>query len=160
MNQIPTLQPGQIFRVRRESIFDLTIQLALDRGLRLLVCGNRLPFYEIAYALASRIGQRYEMILRERVFFARAETCTQLVDFLSDLAADPTPLLVTDFLRHFTEEDDDQVDELFFACQIELERLSKTSLVFVSATPRPPLERLGYVLERITCAVADHPQPA
>ena len=56
------------------------------------------------------------------------------------------------FLARFSEEDDNQVDELFFACQIELERLSKTALVIVSATPRPPLERLGFVLQRITQA--------
>ena len=53
----------------------------------------------------------------------------------------------------FGEEGDDQVDELFFACQIELERLSKIAPVIVSATPRPPLERLGFALQRITQAL-------
>ena len=42
------------------------------------------------------------------------------------------------------------MDELFFAYQVELERLSKAGLVIVSAKPGPPLERLGFALERIT----------
>jgi hypothetical protein len=150
MEPISTLQLGHIYRVNHEDTFDLTIQLALDSGFRLLVCGNRLPFYELTYALADLIGQGYETILRERIFFSRAETCTQLVDFLSEMEADQMPLLVTDLLARFKDEDENQVDELFFACQVELERISRTSLVFISAAPRPPLERLGLVLARIT----------
>jgi len=150
METLSKLQPNHIYQVRPENAFNLTIQLALETGIRLLVCGNRLPFYEIAYTLAGLVGQDYETILCERIFFSRAETCTQLVDFLCDLEADPLPLLVTDLLARFGEEDDNQVDELFFACQIELERLSKTAVVIVSATPRPPLERLGFVLQRVT----------
>jgi hypothetical protein len=147
------LHPNRIYRVRPEDTYDLTIQLALETGIRLLVCGNRLPFYEIAYTLAGLVGQDYETILCERIFFSRAETCTQLIDFLCGLEADPLPLLVTDLLTRFGEEGDDQVDELFFACQIELERLSKIAPVIVSATPRPPLERLGFALQRITQAL-------
>lgn len=64
-----------------------------------------------------------------------------------------TPLLITDLLARFTDEDERQVDELFFACQIELERLCKASLLFVSAAPRPPLERLGFALQQITHAL-------
>lgn len=150
MEQISHLQPGRIYLVDKPSTFDLTINLALTMGVRLLICGNRLPFYDIAYALARLIGQRYEVVLREQIFFARAETCTQLIDFLCEMTVDPTPLLVTDFLARFNDEDDTQVDELFFACQVELERLCQETLVFVSAAPRPPLERLGYVLQRIT----------
>jgi len=150
MDQISTLQLGQIYRVGKDDIFSWTIQLAMEKGIRLLICGNHLPFYEIAYTLAGRIGQGYEKILKERVFFSRAETGAQLIDFLSEMAADPMPLLVTDLLARFKDEDESQVDELFFACQMELERLSKTGLVMVSATPRPPLERLGFVLQRIT----------
>jgi len=150
MDRISDLQPGKIYYVNKESVFDLTLDLALTTGLKLLICGNRLPFYEITYALARLVGQRYEAILKEHIFFSRAETCTQLVDFLSEMKADPMPLLVTDLLVRFSEEDDDQVDGLFFTCQVELERLCKEALVFVSATPRPPLERLGYVLQRVT----------
>jgi hypothetical protein len=150
METLSKIQLGRIYRIRPEDAFALTIQLALATSVRLLVCGNRLPFYEIAYTLAGLIGQEYETILRERIFFSRAETGTQLVDFLSEMDADPMPLLVTDLLARFNDEDDNQVDELFFACQVELERLSKTGLVLVSATPRPPLERLGFALERIT----------
>lgn len=150
METLSRLQSGHIYRVRQEHTFDLTIQLALKTAVRLLICGNRLPFYEIAYTLASLVGQSYETILKERIFFSRAETCSQLVDFLSEMEAAPIPLLVTDLLARFKDEDENQVDELFFACQVELERLSKTGLVMVSATPRSPLERLGFVLQRVT----------
>jgi len=150
MASLSTLQRGRIYRVANPLVFDLTVDMALTTGVKLLVCGNRLPFYDIAYALAVRVGQRYETILRESVFFSRAETCIQLVDFLSDLECSPVPLLVTDMLAHFSDEDASQVDELFFTCQVELERLSKGGLVLVNGTPRPPLEKLGLVLERIT----------
>ena len=150
METLSKIQLGRIYRIRPEDAFNLTIQLALATGVRLLICGNCLPFYEIAYTLAGRIGQGYEMILRERIFFSRAETGTQLVDFLSEMESDPMPLLVTDLLARFKDEDERQVDELFFSCQMELERLSKTGLVIVSAKSRPPLERLGFALERIT----------
>lgn len=154
MKQPTDLQLGQIYLIPKAQTFDLTIELALTSGIRLLVCGNRLPFYEIAYVLARRVGQRYETILKEGIAFSRAETPIQLVDCLSGVDAQTTPLLVSDLLSRFYAEADHQadrrVDELFFQCQVELQRLSQDSLVFVSADARPPLERLGHVLARIT----------
>ncbi len=148
------LPRGQIYRIAKEHSFHLTVDLALTSGVRLLVCGNRLPFYDIAYELARRVGQRYEMILKEQITFSRAETCTQLVDFLEELDAQATPLLVSDLLARFYDEAvhqaDRRVDELFFTCQVELQRLSQDCLVFLSADARPPLERLGHVLARVT----------
>ncbi len=141
---------GQLFLIPREYTFDLTVELALEGSLRLLVCGNRLPFYDIAYELARRVGQHYERILREQIFFSRAETCIQLVDFLCELESDPTPLIVSDFLSRFSDEDERQVDNLFFQCQVELQRLSQSALVFISAKQRPPHERFWHALNRIT----------
>ena len=151
MQWLTGLKRAQIYRVSHPSVFDLVIELALTSGVKLLVCGNRLPFYEIAYELARRVGQQYDTILKERLFFSRAETCIQLVDFLSEMHADTLPLLVTDMLARFKDEDDSQVDELFFACQVELQRLSKETLVFLSTKSYPGLERLEHVLARITC---------
>ncbi|MBL6982853.1 MAG: hypothetical protein ISR58_16895 [Anaerolineales bacterium] len=150
MKQLTDLPNGHIYRLATDNVFGLTIELALTTGIRLLICGNRLPFYDIAYALARRVGQHYEIILKEEITFSRAETCIQLVDFLEEMEARATPLLVSDLLARFYDEEDHHVDELFFTCQIELQRLSKTALVFVSADPRSPLERLGHVLSRTT----------
>jgi hypothetical protein len=150
MQRLTDLKRAQIYRVSNPSVFDLVIELALTSGVKLLVCGNRLPFYEIAYELARRVGQQYDTILKERLFFSRAETCIQLVDFLSEMQADTLPLLVTDMLARFKDEQDSQVDELFFACQLELQRLSKETLVFLSTKTYPGLERLEHVLARIT----------
>ena len=150
MQRLTDLKRGQIYRVSNPSAFELVIELALTSGVKLLVCGNRLPFYEIAYELARRVGQRYDTILKEKLFFSRAETCIQLVDFLSEMQADGMPLLVTDILARFKDEDDNQIDELFFACQIELQRLSKETLVFASTKSYPGLERFEHVLARIT----------
>jgi len=149
MIQFSEFQHGHIYLVPRQRVFELTVEAALATGIRLLVCGNRLPFYDIAYELARRVGQDYEILLKEAITFSRAETCLQLVDFLSEMDAQTTPLLVSDLLARFYDEEARQVDELFFACQVELERLSQDCLVFISANPRPPLERLGYVLTRI-----------
>ena len=150
MKELSDLPRNHIYLIPREYTFDLTIKLSLASGVRLLVCGNRLPFYDIAYELARRVGQRYETILKEGITFSRAETCTQLLDFLSEMEDQTTPLLVTDLLSRFYSKEDRQVDQLFFTCQVKLQRLSQDSLVFVSANPKPPLERLGYVLDRIT----------
>jgi len=150
MKQLTDLPSGYIYRIPTNSTFGLTVELALTTGIRLLICGNRLPFYDIAYELARRVGQRYEMILREGITFSRAETCIQLVDFLEEMDAHATPLLVSDLLARFHDEEEHHVDELFFTCQVELQRLSKAALVFVSADPRPPLGRLGHVLSRTT----------
>jgi len=159
MDALNHLSKGQLYLIPREVTFDLTVELALDGGVRLLVCGNRLPFYDIAYELARRVGQHYERILKEQIFFSRAETCIQLLDFLSEMDAHTTPLLVTDLLARFYDEDDRQVDELFFKCQVELQRLSQGCLVFVSANPKTPLERLGHVLDRITLQPDYSPSP-
>jgi len=159
MDELSDLPHEQIYLIPRQRTFDLTIELALTTGVRLLVCGNRLPFYDIAYALARRVGQRYEMILKEGITFSRAETCTQLIDRLSEMDAHATPLLVSDLLARFYDEQERQVDELFFTCQVELQRLSQDCLVFVSADPRPPLERLGHVLDRITRQLEYSPSP-
>jgi len=161
MKQPSDLQRGQIYRITKADTFNLTIDLALTSGVRLLVCGNRLPFYAIAYELARRVGQRYEMILKEQITFSRAETCTQLVDFLEEMDAHTTPLLVSDLLARFYDEAvhqaahqaDRHVDELFFTCQVELRRLSQDCPVLLSADARPPLERLGHVINRITCKI-------
>jgi len=159
MDELSNLPHGQIYFIPRHWAFELTVELALAKGVRLLVCGNRLPFYDIAYELARRVGQRYENVLNEGITFSRAETCIQLVDFLSEMDAQTTPLLVTDLLSRFYDEDDRQVDELFFKCQVDLRRLSQDGLVFVSANPKPPLERLGHVLDRITLQPDYSPSP-
>ena len=150
MDNLPALALGQLYLLPNEYAFSLTIELALTTGVNLLVCGNRLPFYDIAYELARRVGGRYESILREQVYFSRAETCIQLVDFLAELEYSYRPLFVSDLLSRFQDEDERDVDRLFFACQVELQRLSLGELVFINATPRPPLERLGFALARIT----------
>ena len=154
MKELSDLPIDHIYQIPREYTFDLTVHLALTSGVRLLVCGNRLPFYDITYELARRVGQRYEIILKEGITFSRAETCIQLVDFLSEMDAHPTPLLVSDLMSRFYAEADHHadrhVDQLFFTCQVELQRLSHGCLVFVSAKARPPLERLEHVLARIT----------
>ena len=156
MQRLTGLERGQLYRVSHPSVFGLVIELALTTGAKLLVCGNRLPFYEITYELARRVGQQYDTILKERLFFSRAETCIQLVDFLSEMHADALPMLVTDILARFKDEDDGQVDELFFACQVELQRLSKETLVFLSTKTSPGLERLEHVLARITHQLDDN----
>lgn len=150
MIQFSELQRGHIYLIPRQRVFELTVEAALATDIRLLVCGNRLPFYDIAYELARRVGQEYERILKEAIFFSRAETCIQLVDFLAGMDAQTTPLLVSDLLTRFYDEEAHHIDELFFTCQVELKRLSQDCLVFISASPRPPLERLGHVLTRIT----------
>ena len=150
MNHPSELPRDTLYRLPGEQTFELTIELALTSGVRLLVCGNRLPFYEIAYELARRVGWEYERILREEITFARAETCIQLLDCLEEMETQATPLLVTDLLSRFYDQADRQVDALFFACQVELQRLSKHSLVFLGAEARPPLERLDNALRRIT----------
>ncbi|MBT3390401.1 MAG: hypothetical protein HN413_08320 [Chloroflexi bacterium] len=139
---------GEIYRIPHSVSFDLTVELALTTGVRLLVCGNRLPFYDLAYELARRVGQAYTWILEERIVFARAETALQLLDFLIELTPDPTPLLVSDLLARFGEEDDRQAERFFTQCRVELRRLSQASLVFVSARPQPALERLAAALCR------------
>lgn len=150
MENFAALQLGQLYLVPHAYTFHLTIELALTSGVNLLICGNRLPFYNLAYELARRVGQDYARILREQVYFSRAETCIQLVDFLSEFDFFARPLFVSDLLSRFPDEDERDVDALFFECQIELQRLSQNMLIFISATPRPPLERLGYALSRIT----------
>ena len=153
MENLASLALGNLYLLPNEYAFSLTIELALTTGVNLLVCGNRLPFYDIAYELARRVGQRYESILREQIYFSRAETCIQLVDFLSELEHSPRPLFISDLLSRFQDEDERDIDTLFFACQLELQRLSQDALVFISATPRSPLERLGYALTRATTAL-------
>lgn len=147
---------GALYRLHPEDELPLIIELALAGSVRLLICGNRLPFYAIAYQLARRVGQQYVYFLQERIFFARAETVIQLVDLLGGMAPDPVPLLVSDLLARFVDEAPGKADACFFQCLVELRRLSREAPVFVSAPARPSLQRLGNALLRTTRPLPFH----
>jgi hypothetical protein len=160
------LKPGRLYYLSGpgEATFqrtlELTVRLTLRDDVTLLLCGNRLGFYTIAYTLAREAGGRYDELLRTRCFFSRAETAAQICDTLAHMRPPHTALLITDLLaRFYDEEDERHAVEMFQLCMEDIRRLKQYTPVVISAAPRPPLERLGRVLERAADEVESHPTP-
>ena len=128
----------------------LIIEYALRGPVRILIGGNRFDLYNIAYALAAQVGNRFYDILENHITLSRAEICPQMVELLTQTETSATPTLVADLLTPFYEEGfpDAEVDHHLFESIRELRRMSAQATVIVSAYPRAPRLRLFHALER------------
>lgn len=149
------LTPGQLYLVCGSRHFtglrlrDLVVEYAIQGTVRVLVGGNRFGVHEIAYALANRTEQYYD-ILENRISLARAETCYQMAGLLKNTPTAATPTLVSDFLCPFYEEGmpEKEVDELLFESFAELRRLSQPAPLVLTASADDKRQRLLHALEK------------
>lgn len=82
---------------------------------------------------------------------SRAETCYQMVDVLSALKPSPIPLVITDMLEAFYDEDltEQETGMLLEKCVLRMGVLSQESPLLISVNPTTRRTNLIERLERI-----------
>ena len=117
MNTLPELAShslqlaGQPARLRlietagrqSEGITELFAALALRGSFYAIAGGEWLPTYALVQAVRRRTTEVREVMSRVRL--ARPFTCYQVLDLLEDIRPEHDPILILDFLHHFSNPD-------------------------------------------------------
>jgi hypothetical protein len=113
----------------------LLVRLAVRSPIQWLTCGNYYDLQRLIYDVALRAGKNYYNVLENNIGICRAETCYQVVALLCKTKAAETPILISDLLMHFYDENvrADEAKELFIDGMQALKKLSRKGLVIVSA---------------------------
>lgn len=132
-------------------MLELSARLALSGELRVLDAGNRFNVYPVARAIRRHTAELTAALARIRL--ARAFTCYQAAAMLTDMPAEPRPLLVIDLLATFYDESVNLAESrrLLAGCVEQLRRLSQCAPVVVSARPPARADRAA-LLEALQLA--------
>ncbi len=118
-----------------EGLTELFAALALRGSFYAIAGGEWLPTYGFIRSLRRRTAAVHDVLGRIRI--ARPFTCYQVLDLLTDIRPERTPVLVLDFLHHFHNPDipSDVRWRVLRQCCKRLESLSllRPLLVFVQA---------------------------
>lgn len=136
---VPFAQGGLVYLFQGDrDVLHTAMQEFIDRlGMRgavhVIVGGNRISFDHLPLILGERIGNVYEIM--DRILVSRAETCYQMQDVLAALEPSPVPIVITDMLESFFEEDltSQEVTLLLKKCIKHVHKLSNTAPVLISA---------------------------
>jgi hypothetical protein len=137
---VPLAQVGSIYLFQGEDeVLQPAMQEFIDRfGMRgsvhVVVGSNRISFDHLPLILGEKIGQVYEIM--DRIVVSRAETCYQMYDVLAALDSNAVPIVITDMLEAFYEEDltPQEVTLLLQKCIRHIHRLSANAPVLISAS--------------------------
>lgn len=148
VRQMVPLNPGSVYLFQGESeILHSAVQEIIDRlairgPVRVVVGGNRISFDRLPLILGAQVGNVYEIM--DRILVSRAETCYQMHDVLTALESSPMPLVITDLLESFYEEDlaMPEVALLLQKCLTHIYRLSETAAILISANRDPARPKL------------------
>jgi hypothetical protein len=140
MNAILALNPAQLHllvaphRECRRMMTAFAVRLALRGPVRLLDGGNSFDGYGLARELRRQTVKHLRAL--QRVSVSRAFTCYQVWTLLCETAAAPVSTLVLDLPNTFYDESVPLVERrrLLAACLEQLERLSRSATVVVSAS--------------------------
>lgn len=142
MNSLARLKQDQLAliiapKAAQTFMLDLAGRLSISGHVRVLDGGNQFNVYPVARTIRRYSYQVAEAL--KNITVARAFTCYQMVAMLEELQITSTPVLVLDILSTFYDEDVKLIESkrLLHICLANLDRLSKTAPVAVSA--RPPL---------------------
>jgi hypothetical protein len=106
------------------------------RGLvQVIVGSNRISFEHLSLILGERIGHVYEIM--DRILVSRAETCYQMKDVLTALEPSPNPIVITNMLSSFYDENLtlNEVTLLLQKCIQRVHQLCEFAPVLISAEP-------------------------
>lgn len=151
---VPLPQRGLVYLFQGDSdVLHDAMQEFIDRlGMRgavqVIVGGNRISFDHLPLILGEQIGNVYEIM--DRILVSRAETCYQMQDVLKTLQPSLMPIVITDMLDSFYEEDltSKEVTLLLQKCILHIQRLSETAPVVISAIGNPSRPNLLELIER------------
>ena len=135
-------------KVLHQAMQELIDRFALEKAVRVVVGGNRISFDHLPLIVGEQVGHIYEIL--DRISVSRAETCYQMQDVLGALQPDANPLVVTDMLASFYEEDltTAEVSLLLKRCLKSLAALGETAPVLISACGDPTRPNLLDMLEQ------------
>lgn len=136
------------YRVLTGAMQELIDRFALQDRVQVIVGGNRISFDQLPQLLGEQAGQVYEIL--DHILVSRAESCYQMLDALTALAESPAPLVITDMLEAFYDEDltQKEVTLLLQNCLNRLGHLSKHAPVLISARRDPSRLNLIAMLEQ------------
>lgn len=136
---VPLAEPGSIYlfqgerNVLRSAMQELVDRFAMQEAVQVIVGGNWISFDGLPLLLGERAGSLYEIL--DHISVSRAETCYQMVDTLLALQPSSAPLIITDMLASFYEEDltEQEVGTLLRKCLDRIKYLSQFAPVLVDA---------------------------
>jgi hypothetical protein len=148
------LSQGKIYLFQGDrDVLHAAMQEFINRfGMRgvvqVVVGGNRISFDHLSLILGEQIGNVYEIM--DRILVSRAETCYQMQDVLAALEPGPVPIVITDMLGSFYEEDltPKEVTLLLQKCIRHIHRLSQAVPVLISAGGDPSRPKLLELIDQ------------
>lgn len=151
---IPEAHEGLIYllqgedRVLRNAMQELIDRFAMRGTVRVLVGGNRISFDHLPLILGDQAGNVYDFL--DQILVSRAETCYQMKDALTALEPDTTPLVITDMLSSFCDEDLtlSEVSLLLQKCITRVHALSVAAPIFIGTQVDPNRPQLLDLLEK------------
>ncbi len=151
---VPIAHSGSIFLFQGEypvltsAMQELVDRFALQESVQVIVGGNRISFDHIPLLLGEEAGSVYEIL--DRILVSRAESCYQMLDALTSLSLGPVPLVITDFLESFYEDDltHKEVTLLLQNCLQRIQQLSEQAPVLISARADATRPNLISLLEQ------------
>ncbi|MCL5428617.1 MAG: hypothetical protein M1347_02280 [Chloroflexi bacterium] len=154
VRQMVPLSQGSVYLFQGDSdVLQAAMQEFIDRlGMRgavqVVVGGNRISFDHLPLILGDQIGRVYEIM--DRILVSRAETCYQMQDVLAALEPSPIPIVITDMLESFYEEDltPQEVTLLLQKCIRHIHKLSEAAPVLISACGDPSRPKLLELIEQ------------
>lgn len=154
VRQMVPLSQGSVYLFQGDrDVLYAAMQEFIDRlGMRgavqVIVGGNRISFDHLPLILGEQISNVYEIM--DRILVSRAETCYQMQDVLAALEPSPVPIVITDMLASFFEEDltPQEVTLLLQKCIGHVHKLSETAPVLISASGDPSRPNLLELVEQ------------
>lgn len=154
VRQMVPLHQGSVYLFQGDGdVLPAAMQEFIDRlGMRgavqVIVGGNRISFDHLPLILGEQVGNIYNIL--DRILVSRAETCYQMKDVLAALEPSPVPIVITDMLESFYEEDltPQEVTLLLQKCVKRIHQLSETAPVLISANGDPSRPNLLELIEQ------------
>ena len=151
---VPIAHSGSIFLFQGEypvlasAMQELVDRFALQESVRIIAGGNRISFDRLPLLLGEQAGNVYEIL--DRILVSRAESCYQMQDALASLSPGPVPLVITDFLEAFYEDDlsHKEVTLLLQNCLNRIQLLSEQAPILISARAYAARPNLISLLEQ------------
>lgn len=134
------LQAGK--EVLLPAMQELIDHFALQGKVRVILGANRITFDHLPLVLGEQAYKIYEII--DRISITRAEVCYQMLAALQATELNSHPLVITDMLESFYEEDlsPREVTALLEDCLERIQQISLAAPVVISANSHPERKNL------------------
>ena len=124
----------------KQTIPGLITHLAMTTPLKILDGGNSINVHQLSRQIRRRTEQVFQIL--DRVHLARAFTCYQMLAMLCEAPSGPFPIVALELLATFCDESVSLMERTRLLKQslLEIERLSQSAPVLITASDTPLLE--------------------